>query len=304
MATGIQPFDRGIQALNGVHHGESTGAPQFRDLSMFDAIPEGTLSSAEGDFMVPSLDFDMETFSTGISSSGIQGQQQQPQQLQRRSINIPESISRSNADSNHDFDRNEEQITSSGGDRSNGIQKNGSDVQIGGQCILACANMVTNQEGYIIAELKSLDLIVGIVKETVAELSELVQLQQDSTSVRCCMMITVVMYQVTELLESGCSNFLTEPQNMSSQAILHKRLSSVGFGAFQACAEEQRSWRARIVVRELNRVSELLQKIIAHAKIKTSEVAPEAASTQSDCYATLWKRLNSLVERMQSCMAE
>lgn len=180
------------------------------------------------------------------------------------------------------------------------------------QSVLACTQIISNLENYILADLKPLDLILGIIKQTVGSLTDLVHLQQATHNFRCISLFSVVMYQIIELFEAGCGPFLHEGREDDSRrlpaptnlAIPQCSIGSgLGFGAFEVQAEEQRSWRAHIVVKELRQCVELLRKVVALARSKAVEMAPSLVDSVPGCYQNVDHRLHGLIARMEESQA-
>ena len=180
-------------------------------------------------------------------------------------------------------------------------------ASVDSQCILACTQIIANLENYIITDLKALDIILGIIKKAVDTLNKLINVQQDSRSFRCQALFGVIMYQIIELLEAGCAGFLVEHTNGATQGLdkldsigTGGYLPSLGFGTFQIDAEDQRSWRAQIVLKELRQSSEILQKIVSLARIgHLRELQEQTGGEREPCYADLERRLKSLCEEVR-----
>lgn len=95
----------------------------------------------------------------------------------------------------------------------------------------------------------TLDLILGIVKRTVAELTELVHCQQASCSFSCTALFSVVMCQIIGLLEAGCAGFLFDAGGRDRQQAPMICRTGWAFGAFEVQVDEQRSWQVHIIIK-------------------------------------------------------
>ena len=107
-----------------------------------------------------------------------------------------------------------------------------------------------------------------IVKKTVDKLLELIGLQQDSKSFSCLALLIVIIHQVIELLETGRIGLREKKDDQSAGAVdaldsIGSGIPIFGFRAFQMDAEEQRTWRAQIVVKELCRIERVVPKVAA-----------------------------------------
>ena len=166
------------------------------------------------------------------------------------------------------------------------------------RCVLACTHIISNLENYILLELKALDLSLTVVRQTINELSRLVDTQQASRSFRCMALFSVIIYQIVELLEVGCVGFLSESQIGSTNGfpdwLRDGGTPGLGFGAFRMDAREQRAWRADIVLKELQQISETLQKIITLARLGPRQACQGTSEERAACYSELERRLQAL----------
>ena len=180
-------------------------------------------------------------------------------------------------------------------------QEKHSSRDLDSHCVLACTEIISNLENYILADLKALDLCLAIVRQTVDELSRLVDTQQASRNFRCMALFSVIMYQMIELLEAGCTVFLVENQDGTGKVVpewLRKGCTpGIGFGAFRMGASEQRAWRRDIVLKELRQSSEVLQKIIALARLGPRQACRGTPEDRAACYSELEGRFAALREK-------
>jgi hypothetical protein len=167
---------------------------------------------------------------------------------------------------------------------------------IDSQCVLACCQIITNLETYIDASVRVLDLNLTMVKNALDTLSQVVSMQRDSRNSRCQMLFGVIMYQIIKLLERGCGDFLSKgPTSAGGQLSKFEVGGGIfpgfGFGGFQVDVGQQRAWRARVVLRELQQVNEMLQRISA------GRVEP--GQQPGTCLSDLERRLGVLCEHLK-----
>jgi hypothetical protein len=170
------------------------------------------------------------------------------------------------------------------------------------QCVITCCQVVTELESCNVAGIKSLHIVLGIVRKAVEKLNDLVRLQQESRSFKCMALFGVLMYQLIELLENGCGLFLdTDPTRKNSFASqVHGMLPGLSLGYFGMDAEEQSSWRCHVVLKEIRQTSEVLQRIKKLSGVGESGHS-DGASTQEQrerCFVDLEKRLKNLSDRV------
>ena len=174
--------------------------------------------------------------------------------------------------------------------------------ELDSHCVLACTQIISHLETYILADLKTLDLSLSIVRDTLTEIGRLVDTQRASRNFRCMALFSVVMYQIIELLEAGCDTFLSETKENPADGLpgwlRHGSTASFGFGAFRMGAKEQRAWRADIVLKELSKSSEILQKIITLARLGPRQVCNGNPDDRAACYSDLERRLVALREKI------
>ena len=172
------------------------------------------------------------------------------------------------------------------------------------QCVLACCQIISSLEKYILAELKVLDIILDIVRRAVDDLDQFVRKQQGSRNLRCLTLFGTVMLQIIELLEIGCATFLAENRGQDSDDDDGDGTGgdggndslSLSFGVFRVGPEQQRAWRSQVVLRELQQSSQILQKIITLAGIgpDAEERNTEDVKNCEGCYLDLERRLQDL----------
>lgn len=174
---------------------------------------------------------------------------------------------------------------------------------INSHCVLRCTHIISNLEDYILAELKALDLTLGVVRQTVEKLNQLVDIQQESRSFRCMALFSVIMYQIIELLEVGCAEFLAEGENSGlddwADRLRGNSTSSLGFGAFRMNEREQRLWRIDILVKELQQSWDILQRIINIARLGPHEDCQGTSEDRVACYRELEARFKALGHKVE-----
>ncbi|KAF2122853.1 hypothetical protein BDV96DRAFT_593336 [Lophiotrema nucula] len=177
--------------------------------------------------------------------------------------------------------------------------------ELDSQCVLICCQIVTELESCKVANIQSLQIVLGIVKKAVERLIDIVRLQQESRSFKCMAMFGVLIYQIIELLECGCASFLNvdadHKNSLASQ--VHGMLPALSFGYLTMDPKEQSSWRCHIVLREIRQTSELLQNIKKLSGVGESGAA-DGVSTQLErerCFVDLENRLKALSDRVTSC---
>jgi hypothetical protein len=114
------------------------------------------------------------------------------------------------------------------------------------------------------------------------------------------------MYQIVELLEHGCADFLAIPASSGTVAKFDNvggGLTGFGFGGMQMDPREQRAWRAKVVMREIQNVKETHQRIVRLAQIglvddKTLNWSSEQPPDQH-CHEDLERRLQAHCSEFQ-----
>jgi hypothetical protein len=138
------------------------------------------------------------------------------------------------------------------------------------QSVLACCHIINNLEGYVEAKVRVLDLTLTVVKKAVEDLTRVSNMQQHWKSPRTHTMFATIMYQIVELLEYGCADFLAQAAptgNMTGKFdSVGSALAGFGFGSIQIDPKEQRAWRAKVVIREIQHVNEIHQWMIRLAR--------------------------------------
>lgn len=277
------PYETDIMSLDGVafanmmnefdptYGGGRTTTPSHHSSVM---SPEGNDVSRNDDPIIPAADFT----AGAITRDG-------------------DSNSHRNRDKDHD---NTTRIEPTVGHASN--VENQSRIEVDSHCVLACTEIINDLERYVLAELKALDLCLAVVRQTVDDLRRLVDTQQASRNVRCMALFSVIAYQIIELLEVGCAAFLSEseggPERVVSQRLRTGSTSGLGLGAFRMGIREQRAWRTDIALKDIKQSSELLQDIVALARLGPLRNHQGSPEERVSCYSDLQRRFAVLQQRL------
>lgn len=189
--------------------------------------------------------------------------------------------------------------------RSHRAQSERKDVsKANSKCVIACAHILATLETYLLSELKTLDLVLGAVHKATEDLKQLVKIQEKSRCERCVALFTPILSQIIDLLEAGTTPLPDDGVGLPGSClsgIQTEFIPTLGFGAFQVTAEEQLSWRSRIVLKEYRHVGEVLSSVTELAGLgpRGSSSAPEMVKYRTDSHRKLEARLKSLCERTE-----
>lgn len=167
------------------------------------------------------------------------------------------------------------------------------------RCVLACTRILMTLENYLLSDLRALDLILATVGKAVDDVKKLVDLQQRSRCERCITLFTAVMLQVVALLEAGFNTASQELDNFDD-ILAEPQLglgSTLCLGAFLPNSEEQRTWRSRIVTKEVQHVREVLSSIMVLARLGPQGVSadPSATDARVGCLGNIEQRLKHIL---------
>ncbi|KAF2457633.1 hypothetical protein BDY21DRAFT_30287 [Lineolata rhizophorae] len=182
---------------------------------------------------------------------------------------------------------------------------------IDSHCVLACAQVVISLENYILADVKVLGIILGVVRKAVDRLSELVNMQQGTRNSRFLDQLNVILNQIIDLFERGCSSFLDEDYTMQHSSLsdqlnvqsMSSCIPGFALGGFHAGRQEQCAWRAHVIQKEIQHARELLHQM----RILITWSPPENAcenQARELCYDNFDMRLRDLSERVGQRKAE
>lgn len=173
--------------------------------------------------------------------------------------------------------------------------------EVDSQCCIDCCHIISDLEGYIMAELKTFKILLGIIRKALETLSDFIRQQQSSRSLRCMMLFTTLMYQVYELLEV-CYTTVTEERD--KQRRLGAGSSRLGFGDFSAIdLEEQSVMRIQSIVREVQQALEVVGQLRTLAAVGPDraqlgiDADSLAGKARGDCYLDLELRFRNLLIR-------
>jgi hypothetical protein len=179
-------------------------------------------------------------------------------------------------------------------------------------CVLAAAELISSLEKYIGARIAVVDILLGVARSVMGRMQQLVRLQQDRQEYRCLALFSVIMSQLIEMLETGCTSIVNEASDPRTGLLaqpLHAPpscdLSDLGsvdlaFAPLGIDAEERRAWRTQQLVKELNHASELVMVIKNLAAIMKSSqgLDPSIMVEQGGCFAELEDRLRALRDKV------
>lgn len=163
------------------------------------------------------------------------------------------------------------------------------------QCVIACSQIISSLEKYQLDNLKVLDLILGIVKRVTERLDSLVDGQFEFPNSKCLNLFNIILYQLVEILEVGCADFLTAtantPGSLSSSEILEAGFHDFDFGGLGIGYKDQERLRSQVILEVLRPVINIMQKVFF--------ISTKAGLDRDSCYQAREGRLKSLVEKLK-----
>jgi hypothetical protein len=173
------------------------------------------------------------------------------------------------------------------------------------QCVIVCSQIILSLEKYLVDELKVFDLILGIVKQVIEKLNPLVSAQLRPRNAKCLALFGTIIYQVIELLEAGCTNFLAEELgdtlSPSRSDSLGGNLNALGFGGFGS--GDQKRLRSQLVLEELQPIVDIARKVLMLSSVRGKAYDGSVASEVDavGCQRNIERRLKHLVEKVRRC---
>ena len=161
------------------------------------------------------------------------------------------------------------------------------------QCVIACSQIIFSLEKYQVDKLKVLDLILGIVKRVTERLDPLVNGQSGCPNTKCLALFNIIVYQLVEILEAGCADFLAGTSNAQrrlSSDLLEAGFHELDFSGLGIGNKDQERFRSQIILEVLRPVIKIMQKVLF---ISTN------AGLDRDSYQDIESRLKSLEEKVK-----
>lgn len=175
------------------------------------------------------------------------------------------------------------------------------------QFVIDCTQIISDLENYIVADLKSFKIVLGLVKRALEKLVQLSDMQQGTRTMRCMILLTAIVYQIVELLEV-CFVMLSEESDRQSGPNLTSLrpsggllLPGLGLGDFGIDVEEQNAWRSQMLLKEVRQASEVLRRLKTLAYLGPEVSAASAAQGsrgREQCFVDLELRLTDLAGRI------
>ena len=174
----------------------------------------------------------------------------------------------------------------------------------GSNTVLACCDMISQLERYLLADLKPLDIILETYRRTILQLEEIVYELKEDFVPRVALMLDIIMSQIIELIRGGCDELLQDrvvPEQRNAIGSLRRQGSSLslGFGALQPDFNEQRSWRAQVVIKELQRGSRVLDQV-RNLRPTSERLSEERQAVSVTVPSDSGKKLENLISKLQS----
>jgi hypothetical protein len=162
------------------------------------------------------------------------------------------------------------------------------------QCVIACSQIISSLEKYQVDKLKVLDLILGIVKRVTERLDPLVNGQFECPNTKCLTLFSIIMYQLVEILEAGCADFLadtSDAQRPLSSEVLEAGFHELDFGGFGMGYKDQERFRSQVILEALRPVFRTMQKVLF--------ISTKAGLDRDSCYQDKESRLKTLMEKVK-----
>lgn len=162
------------------------------------------------------------------------------------------------------------------------------------QCVIACSQIIFSLEKYQADNLKVLDIILGIVKRVTEKLDPLVNGQFGCPNTKCLALFNIIMYQLVEILEAGCADFLadtSDPQRPIYSELLEAGFHELDLGGLGIGYKDQERFRSQIILEVLRPVIKITQKVLF--------ISTNAGIDRDSCHEDRERRLKTLVEKVK-----
>ncbi|KAI1263626.1 hypothetical protein F5Y18DRAFT_393584 [Xylariaceae sp. FL1019] len=139
------------------------------------------------------------------------------------------------------------------------------DSERNNQCVIACSQIIFSLEKYQVDKLKVLNLILGIVKGVTKRLDPLVNGQFEGHSTKCLALFDIIIYQLVEMLEAGCADFLAETPEVPGpfpMDLMEPGFHEVDMSGFGMCLKDQERFRSQNILEVLRPLIRIMQKVL------------------------------------------
>ncbi|KAI9742661.1 MAG: hypothetical protein M1818_003802 [Claussenomyces sp. TS43310] len=131
------------------------------------------------------------------------------------------------------------------------------------QCVIACSQIIFSLEKYQVDKLKVLDLILGIVKRVTERLDPLVNEQFGCPNTKCLALFNTIMYQLAEILEAGCTDFLADTSDVQrpfSSELMEAGFYELDFSGLGVGYKDQERFRSQMILEVLQPTETVVTK--------------------------------------------
>ena len=171
------------------------------------------------------------------------------------------------------------------------------------QFVIDCTQILSDLENYIVADLKSFKVVLGLVKCALEKVFQLSDTPQAARNMRCTILLTAIMYQIVELLDF-CYTMLSEDSDRQCHPSFSLRPATsllppgIGIRDFGIDAEEQYAWRSQMLFKEVRQAGELLRKLKMLASKGPEQMHPSHGRSRGECFVDLELQLADLAGRI------
>ncbi|KAH9904347.1 hypothetical protein F4778DRAFT_732185 [Xylariomycetidae sp. FL2044] len=162
------------------------------------------------------------------------------------------------------------------------------------QCVIACSQIIFSLEKYQLDKLKVLNFILGIVKGVTRKLDPLVDNQFAGCDTKCLALFDIIIYQLAEILETGCADFLADTSDAAwplSMELMDPGFHEVDIGGFGMGLKDRERFRSQIILEVLRPVTRIMQKVLF--------ISSSAGIHGDNCAREGQDRLKSLEEKIK-----
>ncbi|KAH7304324.1 hypothetical protein B0I35DRAFT_445528 [Stachybotrys elegans] len=158
-------------------------------------------------------------------------------------------------------------------------------------CVRDSCRVINDLEAYIGSGMNDFKIIIGLIRQVLGKLSNLITMQQSSRNQRCIMLYTVILYQVLALAEVCLPNVLGETQQQQPVGLGSLPLG-IGLGDYSYNAEEKTIFQIQTLLKAVRQVMDTIDnlKVLTGLGPRRSQ-QPEADATMGqsriDCFLDL-----------------
>ncbi|KAI1322266.1 hypothetical protein F5Y16DRAFT_387071 [Xylariaceae sp. FL0255] len=170
------------------------------------------------------------------------------------------------------------------------------------RCCQDCCQIMMELERYIMLDVKDCNIAMGITKQALDKIVQLVAMQEGLANLRCLMFFATLLTQIIELLEIGLSALTAEEARQQRRTLVGGSIG-LGFDVFSLETEAQSSFRSQAILKQVEKATEIMRslKLIAglgEGVVSTADGMTSESKVLGEYYLEVERKISVLTQNI------